>query len=170
MGFIGSELHGAEPGQDYDQTIPCDQRRDAGRSRAFLDHQSTWRWPHSVTCGLRSACVVSPHGRCRTRTAFVGGAVGRDGDPCGLLSRLISATTISAHGVSCPHPSAQFTRVRGRRENGSAAHLPPTGPARQFSDLPSVVGVSPLMAATDSASSTATWWRRIVPRARRRRV
>ena len=32
-----------------------------------------------------------------------------------LPPRLRSATTICAHGVSCPHPAVHFTRVRGRR-------------------------------------------------------
>src|ERR1700757_2175433 len=80
-----------------------------------------------------------------------------DGDRCGLRSRLRSTTTIGAHGVRCPHPAVQFTRVRRRREDGSAARLldqdaleptrpersPPTEPASQFSLPPSAVGEPP---------------------------
>jgi hypothetical protein len=38
-------------------------------------------------------------------------------------SRLTSTTTIRAHGVRCLHPAVQFTRVRGRREDGSAVQI-----------------------------------------------
>src|ERR1700757_1232589 len=128
MRFIVSELHGAEPGQDYDQTIPCDERRDGGRSRLS--------WPISHDGGgriLRHAVSVlhlSFHGIAAAElvTAFVGGAVGRGGDPCGLRSRLMSATTISAQGVSCRHPAVQFTRVSRRRETDLRRRSRPQDP------------------------------------------
>ena len=93
-------------------------------------------------------------------------------------SRLRSTTTIGAHGVRCPHPARAIhpgERPTRRRICGAASQpwraranpayavdapwdaaiLPAS--TRQFSLPPSVVGVSPLMVAMDSASSTATW-------------